>query len=244
MIAGIYEFSFNGISKVYIGSSCNLLKRHKDHLNLLKTKKHYNKEFQEHYNIYGIDNLKYSILEYVDLENVKSKQERQELLFSKEQKYLNKYYAQEFIINPEDTRFFKLVYNKSAVARFNASENSLKKQKLVYQFTLEGVFIECYYNSVYAEYITTIDSASIRNTCINKRKSAGGYLWSYSHEVSLYQRKDAKKIYQYDNKMNLVTSFSSLGKARKVTGFDIRKHKKHSNFQYNYYWLFESELPK
>ena len=49
-------------TRIYIGSSCNISKRWKSHLNKLKNNKHRNSKLQRHYNKYGEVDLQFSIL--------------------------------------------------------------------------------------------------------------------------------------------------------------------------------------
>lgn len=68
--SGIYKITNTVNNKIYIGSSINIKQRIVVHLYDLKTNTHSNKYLQRTYNKYGIDSLKFEILEYTDKENL------------------------------------------------------------------------------------------------------------------------------------------------------------------------------
>lgn len=62
-MTGIYKIeSIIRPKKIYIGSAKDIKKRWREHRNLLLTNKHENKRLQNHYNKYGNDDFKYSVL--------------------------------------------------------------------------------------------------------------------------------------------------------------------------------------
>jgi group I intron endonuclease len=65
--SGIYIiFSQLKSERFYIGSALNLRERKWNHFSNLKNNKHPNKIIQNHYNKYGIEDLQFEILEYVE----------------------------------------------------------------------------------------------------------------------------------------------------------------------------------
>ena len=60
---GIYKITCSPNKKVYIGSSIDIDIRFYKHKSLLKNNKHVNKNLQNSYNKYGINNFKFEILE-------------------------------------------------------------------------------------------------------------------------------------------------------------------------------------
>lgn len=62
---GIYKILCTPNNKIYIGSSQNLQKRFKQHINHLKIGNHINKHLQNAYNKYGVHNLQFIIIENV-----------------------------------------------------------------------------------------------------------------------------------------------------------------------------------
>lgn len=77
---GIYKITNKENGLIYIGSSKNINKRWKDHINQLSKSKHPNMYLQEDWDIYGKKSFEFSILEECKLENQ----------FELEQKYINK----------------------------------------------------------------------------------------------------------------------------------------------------------
>ncbi|WKV24057.1 hypothetical protein PSYJYH_000022 [Bacillus phage PSYJ-YH] len=65
----------------------------------------------------------------------------------------------------------------------HAISTGLKKSKKVYMFSKSGKYITEYFNSVEAEKITEISGRSIGEVCRGNRKSAGGYIWRYTHDI-------------------------------------------------------------
>jgi group I intron endonuclease len=235
--SGIYQYKFKQCSKVYIGSSLNLRKRNTQHLSALYNNSHDNKDFQQAYNKYGLDNLLYSVLKYIEDDDVVALDNR---LRVEEQLYLDFYGAKDYI-DSGDLSFFTKTFNKSAVATGTIS----KCNKRVYQFSKNGVLINTYCNSNYAEYSTNIDCSSIRRVCCGQRKSAGGYYWRFTpiFKDSPVYKDQRKKLYQYDINKNLINEFKSIADAREKTGIKIRKGKKGKISLMNggYYWLFDGE---
>lgn len=249
ILSGIYQYSFRGKDRKYIGSSINLSKRNDQHISCLRNNYHSISSFQNDFNNLGINNLEYCIIEIVDNYEFLSKEinrrEFQQRLFKIEQSYLNEYYAQEYLNDPKDLRFFKLLYNKSVLAGYTKSIISINKEKEIYRFSLDGEFIDSFYNSEIAGICCRIDSASIKKVCYNQRKSAGGFIWSYNRScITPYSNKVLKRINQYDLDRNLIATYNSIKEAYRVTGIDIRKTSK-SLTQGGFYWLFDNEdFPK
>lgn len=65
-MSGIYKIESKQTSQVYVGSSLNVNKRIRNHKSLLQRGKHENKRLQMHWNLYGADDLEFSVIEYVD----------------------------------------------------------------------------------------------------------------------------------------------------------------------------------
>lgn len=60
---GIYAIVNTLNNKKYIGSTCNLRKRYRQHFNLLKNNAHINIHLQRAFNKYGYDKFEFWILE-------------------------------------------------------------------------------------------------------------------------------------------------------------------------------------
>lgn len=83
VISGIYKITNKVNNKSYIGSSNNIKRRWKQHINLLNKGEHHSIKLQRAWNKYGQDNFKFEILEECDVEK----------LLYLEQFYIDKYKA-------------------------------------------------------------------------------------------------------------------------------------------------------
>lgn len=80
MSCGIYKLSsYKFPKRIYIGSSVNLIKRLSQHVNLLAKNTHPNPKLQHHFNKYGIDDLRWCIIELCT----------KEILIEREQYYID-----------------------------------------------------------------------------------------------------------------------------------------------------------
>lgn len=57
--------------------------------------------------------------------------------------------------------------------------NTDKRKKQVYQFAIDGEFLNIYKSIADANRITKINKTSIAKVCRGERKTAGGFMWSY-----------------------------------------------------------------
>lgn len=80
-LSGIYQISNNIDNRIYIGSTQCFKRRFTEHLKSLADNAHNNPHLQKFVNKYGIDSIKFEILEVVELEN----------LLLKEQYYLDNF---------------------------------------------------------------------------------------------------------------------------------------------------------
>jgi group I intron endonuclease len=84
MKSGIYKIESSTNGNIYIGSAVNLLRRFSIHKRDLKKESHHSKILQNHVNKYGLNDLIFSVLEAVDIEN----------LVKREQHYINSLHPQ------------------------------------------------------------------------------------------------------------------------------------------------------
>lgn len=85
----------------------------------------------------------------------------------------------------------------------------------VYQFDLLGNLIQKYDSVSDAARLLNVSDSSISGVAINgkNRKTAHGFLWSYTHEPNIIGRF---KIIQLDLKLNKVNEFVSMKQVREV----------------------------
>ena len=219
---GVYKI--NHLSKdglFYIGSAsgtkgskdCQLgfYRRFLEHLRALEQNKHDSKYLQNVVNKYGIEGIRFEILEIVETEDRK-------VILEREQHYL-------------DT--LKPAYNSSTIARCPTVPYTEERKKAlsirmkgkalpfeiydiirnpVYQFTKKGLFIKNYKSIKEASLNVNIDRASISKAASGSRSSAGGYLWSFTNFVNIPK---SHLIYQYTMDNKLIRTFETLEELRK-----------------------------
>ena len=76
-IIGVYEIKNLVNGKYYIGSSNNVKRRWKEHVNQLNSSNHHNMYLQNSWNKYGEENFRFQILEYVNNEKFLREAEEQ-----------------------------------------------------------------------------------------------------------------------------------------------------------------------
>jgi group I intron endonuclease len=206
-------FYIGSASGTFNGKKCQkgFYRRFLEHLRALENKKHDSKYLQNVVNKYGIEGIRFEILEIVDTDNRK-------IILEREQHYLD-------LLNP--------VYNSSKTARCptvpytperkKAASVRMKGKKLsenvynnikvpIYQFDKQGRFLKKYESIQEASDITFIDRASISNSASGKRKSAGGYLWSFTNSILITHKP---LIYQYSLDDCLINTFTTLEEVKK-----------------------------
>lgn len=80
-MSGIYKIESKQTSQVYIGSSLNVEQRIRSHQSLLQRGKHENERLQQHWNLYGADDMEFSVVEYIE----------EDLLSIRESYFIGKY---------------------------------------------------------------------------------------------------------------------------------------------------------
>lgn len=201
-------FYIGSASGTFNGKKCQkgFYKRFLEHLRALEHKKHDSKYLQNVVNKYGIESIRFEILEIVETEDRK-------VILEKEQYYLD-------LLNP--------AYNSSKTARCptvpytterkQAASARMKGKKLpkevydaikvpIYQFNKKGSFLNKYNSIQEAANKTKIDRGSISNSAAGKRKSAGGYLWSFTNSVFIEHKL---LVYQYTLEDQFVQTFDTL----------------------------------
>ena len=116
---------------------------------------------------------------------------------------------------------------------------SLAKSKKVFQFDLDGNFLNTFYGITAASRITDISSTSIRNCCHGTSKSAGGFLWSFSKKVKVPKYKQTKIVKKYDKNHILIKTYRSMSEAKKEEKICSQTFNKYANKDIMYkgfYW--------
>jgi group I intron endonuclease len=226
---GIYKITHLAKPIVfYIGSASSTFngkksqkgfyRRFLEHLRALEHKKHHSKYLQNVVNKYGIEGIRFEILEIIDSTD-------RNFILEREQYYLD-------TLNP--------AYNSSTTARCPTVPYTDERKKAVsarmqgkklseevynavkvpiYQFDKQGKFLSKY-NSIHeASDRTSIDRASISNSASGKRKSAGGYLWSFNSSITITEKE---VIQQFDLNGNLINTYNTLEEVLKMLNITSR----------------------
>ena len=105
----------------------------------------------------------------------------------------------------------------------NQSHNSLKISNAVYQYDLNGNFIQKY-NSVYeAARCTNTQESSIRKVISGERQTANNFIWFKEQQDYVAPRKSggkSKSVYQLDLNGNQLNEYKSLSEAARTVNGD------------------------
>ena len=126
------------------------------------------------------------------------------------------------------------------------NNKNIQKQKKVYQFSKNMVFIREWNSLETIENSLGYDRSAISACCRCVNKTAYGYIWRYEEnldkEISLVSAQ-AKKVLQLDKNYNIVAKYNSLSEAQRVTGINnisaccTRKYKTSGG----YIWIYEED---
>ena len=205
-MSGIYQIQSKVKSyKIYIGSSVEISKRWRDHLNLLRKNKHPNTKIQNHYNKYGESDLQFSVLlgcekkELINKEqffidsynpwfnNRKIANSNLGMIVSDEtKKKLSISLFKRFAEHPhsEETKEKMRigVANRPPISDITREKQSKAKKVPIVQLHMNGDFIRDWDSPVDVQRSMFIDKGNISNNLVGKRPSAGGYKWKYKKE--------------------------------------------------------------
>ena len=150
-------------NKIYIGSTKDAKQRRFQHFSALKNNKHHSYLLQKAWNKGNPEDFEFKIIEETN-----SLQER-------EQFYMDFYksYDKEFGYN----------IRKQA---YEYTMPKIKKHK-IYQFTLEGEYIQCFNSSREAGAKVSCDYSGITKCCNKHKLYYANYIWSYNSEVTKEQ---------------------------------------------------------
>jgi group I intron endonuclease len=232
-------FYIGSASSTFNGKKCQkgFYRRFLEHLRALEHKKHDSKYLQNVVNKYGIEGIRFEIVEIVDSTD-------RNFILEREQYYLD-------TLNP--------AYNSSTTARCPtvpytverkaALSIRMKGKKLpdsvydvikvpIYQFDKQGKFLSKYNSIQEASDRTSIDRASISNSASGKRKSAGGFLWSFDSSITITEKE---VIQQFDLNGNLINTYTTLEEVLKMLNITSRTALKNAcngnQYQaYGYQW--------
>lgn len=211
-ISGIYFIKNNQNGKIYVGSATNIRKRWKSHRNRLRRNTHDNYHLQNVYNKYGMEIFDWGLLEKV---------ENKELLFSREQFYIddlksydrtvgyniNRYATSPYKRIVKDSTRKKQSQIKKGVKRDEDTKNKILKTlyKKVYQLDTETLDVINEYSSVKEAGVRTGISKELISQCARGvSKTAKGYYWTY--DVENFTRPVKYNAYPANKKRRFVRS--------------------------------------
>lgn len=177
--SGIYCIINTKNQKKYIGSSKNLYRRLSTHRAYLRKGIHQNPKLQNSWNKYGEAQFQYYILEFCDIE----------ALLEREQFYIdtiNPYFniireVQEVKISEES----KLKMSISRKKGFERGTVKLYQMKPIYQYDLEGNYIQEFKSIKEAALQSGVTRSSINRFLEGKYKKGGNFLWSLEKREQL-----------------------------------------------------------
>lgn len=101
------------------------------------------------------------------------------------------------------------------------NDNPATRKRKVYQYGLDGFIIKEFKSAYHAEKATGINQTAIRNVCLVRNRTAGGYIWRYNCQphISVELSKNtgkSKRVAKYDIKTGeLIQIYDSLAQAAK-----------------------------
>lgn len=102
----------------------------------------------------------------------------------------------------------------------NNSNNSRKKQKVIYQFDLQGNLLQCFKSKREANLTNNLDQGALYRSIKNKTIYKNSY-WSYDSSININEFKSLYK-YKYNNK--LYKSQKDIGKDLNLAKCTISAH--------------------
>lgn len=185
---GIYKITIS--DKEYIGSSCNIKQRLKQHLWTLASNTHHNRTMQRLYDKYGIDQMCYDIVEECSVDSLI---EREAYYISEIKPIIN------HILNPQ-----VIVRDETYLRRLREGvrksyDKGRKPANLcsVHMYSLENEYIQSFESFTKAAlYVKAKSINGIKAVCQNKTSTANGYRWSYDKLTKVEARK---KKYNYQS---------------------------------------------
>jgi len=188
------------------------LQRWRNHFSTLKRNIHFNPILQNTINKYGIDGLRFKIIEICEPKDC----------ITIENKWLQYYIKNCNVYNINKIHPTKLGYITSEETKKKISQSRNKKK--VYQFDFNGNLIkvwECFYH-VLQQYPT--GKSSIWRCLNNLQQTSCNYIWSYNNKFDYKPFNKSKKVYQFSMKGEFIKewkSASEAGRELKIYGISL-----------------------
>lgn len=234
--SGIYCIVNTGNQKKYVGSSKNIYQRLQKHRAYLRKNMHENKKLQNSWNKHGENTFQYYVLEFCP----------EEQLIEHEQFYIDTikpwYNITLDVQRLKMSEESKAKMSKSRKEGFKRGTVVIYQEKPIYQYTLEGNYIQSFKSIKEAAEKTGVTRSSINRFLEGKYKKGGNFLWSLTKEETLppYQKAPRnanwfkKPINVIDVINNTITPYDSLTDFCKVIGKHMMSVKHAMNHNYPY----------
>lgn len=197
---GIYAIVNTLNNKKYIGSTCNLRKRYRQHFNLLKNNAHINIHLQRAFNKYGYDKFEFWILEQCE--------EVLDTLLMLEQKYIDSdgdynicriagstlglsfpgrsvsEKCRKAVAEANRNRVWSEESRKKLSNTVKNSKHNAELRKIVMQFDLNNNYIGEFSSIMEAANALGFENrrVNIKRCCQGKRKTAYGFKWKFKND--------------------------------------------------------------
>lgn len=138
--------------------------------------------------------------------------------------------AEESLLDTKEQEWISFL-NTQVPNGYNISEGGLGNTKKVYQYSLDGNFIQEFNSLTDAAKALNLQKIDYISKCLHKKqKAAHGYIWDFEKydviDPQSYIPNTPKTVYMYDLDGNFVKEFASLteaGKILKCNHSDIKK---------------------
>lgn len=136
-------------------------------------------------------------------------------------------------------------------------EETISKEKSVYQFDLQGNLIKCWKSATLASEILNPNKkgsykVAISNCCLGKVNQAYGYFWSFKPKFEFKVNQHYAAVARYDDNGNFLESYSTLKEAVQAMGLKsnsniiacIKGKQKHcGGFRWRYFYGNIENIP-
>lgn len=210
------------------------LQRWRNHYSLLKRGVHHNKHLQRVVSKYGIDGIRFAILESCNPFDC----------ITREVYYIRKYKSEYNVFNFNDN-CFSLLGTKQ-------TDETIKKKnrnrRPVYQYDLSGKFIKKWPSATAAKN-AKVGTSRLLDCLNNNYGSSGGFQWSYSNAPRPpYKQKYwriEEPVYQFNIKGDFIKEYPSPSEAAKSTGIPCVNILRSLNKEYftgsGYVWSYSRD---
>lgn len=203
VIIGIYKITNIINNKCYIGQSRDIYQRWEKHKsNIYNSSKNYLKIYQA-FRKYGLKNFIFDIIEICS----------EDKLNERELYWINYYDS------------YNNGYNSTLGGDYLWHEAIKNTQKEVFQYDLNGNFIQSFSSAHEAQRKTKIQFTNICKVCRGERPQAGGFIWSYIYyeyvkPITTYVKRNTKVAKLNIETGEIIEIYNSAKEAKRKTGIN------------------------